>query len=97
MKYRKKPVIIEAVQWTGSQESFDKIMAMGLTKWKPREMGSVTFIIETLEGDHLVKGGDWVIKGVQGEFYPVKNDIFLETYEPVKSISNLRRKDKEDK
>jgi len=85
-KYRKKPVVIEAVQWTNDKESWDNIMSMGLSKWKPGEMGSGTFIIETLEGDHLAKSGDYIIKGVQGEFYPCKPDIFEETYEkePVK-------------
>ena len=83
MKYRKKPVIIDAEQWTGIQESWDKIKAMGLTKWKPGEMGSNTFIIETLKGDHLANDGDWIIKGVQGEFYPIKPDIFKQTYEPA--------------
>jgi len=37
----------------------------------------------TLEGGHIVSPGDWIIKGVKGEFYPIKNDIFLETYEPA--------------
>lgn len=81
MKYRKKPVVIDAEQWTGNQESWDKIMTMGLTKWKPGEMGSGTFIIETLEGNHLAENGDWIIKGVQGEFYPCKANIFKQTYE----------------
>ena len=40
MKYRKKPVVIDAEQWTGSRESWNKIMVMGLMKWKPGEIGS---------------------------------------------------------
>lgn len=83
MKYRKKPVVIDAEQWTGSKESWNKIKAMGLSKWKPGELDSKTFIIETLEGDHLAKRGDWIIKGVQGEFYPIKKHIFYQTYEPA--------------
>ena len=83
MKFRKKPVVIDAEQWRASAESWDKIMDMGLKKWKPGEMGSKTFIIETLEGDHLAKNGDWIIKGVAGEFYPCKPDIFEATYEVV--------------
>ena len=39
--------------------------------------------IDTLEGGHIVCPGDWIIKGIKGELYPIKNDIFLETYEPV--------------
>lgn len=82
-KYRKKPVVIEAVQWQGTKQSWNEIMDMGLTRWKPGDMGSDTFIIETLEGDHLVRKWDYVIKGVKGEFYPCKPDIFEATYEPV--------------
>mgnify|MGYP001061485648 CR=1 FL=1 len=82
MKYRRKPVVIEAVQWDGTAESWNKIMELGLTNWKPGEMGTNTFYIETLEGDHLVREGDYVIKGIKGEFYPCKPDIFKELYEP---------------
>ncbi len=81
MKFRKKPVVVEAVQWNATQVSFDAIMAMGLTKWKPGSMRGDTFTIETLEGDHLVSKGDWVIRGVAGEFYPCKPDIFAQTYD----------------
>lgn len=84
-KFRKKPVVIEAEQWLGGATSFNLILAMGLKKWKPGEMGSKTFIIETLEGDHLAKEGDWIIKGIAGEFYPCKPDIFEKTYEQVKT------------
>lgn len=83
-KFRKKPVEIEAEQWLGNRESWDRIMEMGLRKWKPGSMGSETFSIETLEGDMLAKKGDWIIKGVNGEFYPCKPDIFEKTYDKVK-------------
>lgn len=83
MKYRKIPVVIEAVQWEGTKKSFDEILGMGLKNWMPGEMGTDTFIIETLEGNHLAKKGDWIIKGVKGEFYPCKPDIFEATYEKV--------------
>ena len=83
MKYRKKPVVIEAEQWLASRESWEKIMAMGLVEWNPGEMGSETFIIKTLEGEHVATKGDFIIKGVQGEFYPCKPDIFNMTYERV--------------
>jgi len=82
-KYRKKPVVIEAVQWEGSRQSWDAILAMGKIPWSPGEMGTDTFKIETLEGDYTASKDDWIIQGVQGEFYPVKNDIFLETYDKV--------------
>jgi len=81
MKFKKKPVEIDAEQWLGSKESFDKIMMLGLKKWKPGDMGSNTFFIETLEGDMQVKLEDWVIKGIKGEFYPRKPDIFELTYD----------------
>ncbi len=82
MKYRKKPVVIEAVQfcgWPGSQDTC--IMAHGaVLRRKDREDGAV---IDTLEGPHLVSVGDWIIKGVAGEFYPCKPSIFQATYEPA--------------
>ena len=83
MKFRKRPIIIEAVQWKATKESWDEIMAMGDISWKPGEMGGETFYITTLEGDMKVSKDDWVIKGVAGEFYPCKPDIFEATYEPV--------------
>ena len=83
MKYRKKPVVIDAEQWQGTKKSLDKVMAMGDIPWRPGEMGTETFLIETLEGDHLVRKGDFVIKGVAGEFYPCKPGIFEKTYEPA--------------
>lgn len=82
MKFRKKPVMIEAVQWTGGNaneiESF--VNQVMLTK----DSGPFEeFIITTLEGDMKAKTGDWIIKGVKGEFYPCKPDIFEATYEAV--------------
>jgi len=82
MKYRKKPVVIEAVQWLGTKVSWDEIIEMGV-KWRPGVMGTETFIVETLEGEHIASKGDFIIKGVAGEFYPCKPDIFEQTYEPV--------------
>ena len=82
-KFRKKPVVIDAEQWNGDMESWEKILKMGLTKWKPGEIGSKTFSIETLEGDHLARCGDYIIKGTQGEFYPCKPGIFEQTYDAV--------------
>lgn len=81
MKFRKKPVVIEAVQWEATAESWDKILAMGDIKWTGGVMGTDTFTIHTLEGDHLARKGDWIIKGVKGEFYPCKPDIFEKTYD----------------
>jgi len=80
-KYRKKPVVIEATQFLATKQSWDNVMALGNIKWRPGSMGSGFFVIETLEGEHVVTKGDWIIKGVKGEFYPCKPDIFELTYD----------------
>jgi len=83
MKYRKKPVVIEAVQWHATQESWDAVLALGLEEWRPGETDSDSFYVCTLEGDHKATKGDYIIQGIQGEIYPCKPDIFEATYEPV--------------
>ena len=89
-KYRKKPVIVEAVQWTG--DNLSEIIAFtGLhesaQKWTWEEYEQVVrehgLKIFTLEGSYMATIGDFIIKGVKGEFYPIKNDIFEQTYEKV--------------
>lgn len=82
MKYRKKPVVIEAVQWIG--ENLDEVLAFCPTAGCFKKgIETVGVIIPTLEGDHLARVGDYIIKGVKGEFYPCKPDIFEQTYEEV--------------
>ena len=81
MLYRKKPVEVEAEQWLGEGESWEKILALGLKKWLPGMMGSNSFLIETLEGNRRVQYKDFVVRGVAGEFYSCKPDIFAATYE----------------
>lgn len=84
-KYRKKPVVIEAVQWHGDLKGAGEI-----TAWIGEGGGTAHFfsgaapalIIKTLEGDMHAMEGDWIIRGVKGEFYPCKPDIFAATYEP---------------
>lgn len=90
MKYRKKPVVIEAVQWNGLNLKQIKefcpvaIVEIHDAAWKAEAIHPCTKItIPTLEGDHLVSLGDFVIKGIKGEFYPCKPDIFELTYEVV--------------
>ena len=88
MKYRKKPVEIEAVKFLGypSNNSFDHI-----PEWLKESFGREvlffgepnTLTIKTLEGDHLALEGDYIIRGVKGELYPCKPDIFEMTYEKV--------------
>lgn len=85
-QYRKKPVCIEAVQFTRS--NWDEIVSFtGNTAHtlmiEKRPNGIATCIIPTLEGQHIATENDFIIKGVHGEFYPCKPDIFEKTYEVV--------------
>lgn len=75
-RYRKKPVVIEAVQWTGDNEG-DVINFAG----ESLMVDDFGIYIHTLEGWMIVRKGDYIIKGVRGEFYSCREDIFLETYE----------------
>lgn len=86
MKYRKKPVEIEAVQF--SEFSADKLTEIQnfigeVTLLTEDEEDKPKIIIRTLEGDMYASLGDWIIKGVKGEFYPCKPEIFKETYEKL--------------
>jgi hypothetical protein len=93
-KFVKKPVIIEAIQWTGKNLreviSFtdrlpDNKSQHASMKWQEYEdlVARDGLKIFTLEGKMDAAAGDWIIKGVKGEFYPCKPDIFNMTYEPV--------------
>ncbi len=86
MKYRKKPVVIEAVEWTGDNiQEIQMFMEDNPPGYVGRQFTNVDDIlmIHTLEGDMAANKGDFVIRGVQGEYYPCKPDIFKMTYEPV--------------
>lgn len=89
-KFRKKPVVIEAIQWRG--DNLREVIAFTgrhqsatLRSWAHFEdvVRREGLKIFTLEGHHMASVGDWIIRGVQGEFYPCKPDIFEATYEPV--------------
>ena len=100
VKYRKKPVVIEAMRLHAETSEGDFLdpntrahaeiagwmLGHGFHNFKvaagPRPLG---LHIETLEGVMLAEPGDWIIRGVKGEFYPCKPDIFEATYEPVTS------------
>jgi hypothetical protein len=82
MKFRKKPVVIEAVQWLGTGESMDAIRDLD-TGTRAVDFTSDNVFISTLEGQMTASIGDWIIKGVKGELYPCKPDIFEATYELV--------------
>ncbi len=90
MKFRKKPVIIEAMQFQGVYVEnidyaleFDEWIAKKQGDRKCRNRGSAELIIPTLEGEMSASVGDWIICGVKGELYPCKPDIFEATYEEV--------------
>ena len=100
MKFRKKPVIIEAIQlrWDTWSEICDFVGVGKVEDGKPQGcyvdkdgQGTESYTgtdeiglwIPTLEGLHLARQNDWIIKGVKGEFYPCKPDIFELTYEPI--------------
>ncbi|NCD23920.1 MAG: hypothetical protein EOL90_13435 [Spartobacteria bacterium] len=100
MKYRKKPVVIEAMQLTGgtaqwhdvyqwiernTQGSFDPLAAEVPASGVSIDPATGFVLIATLEGVMQAKPEDWIIRGVQGEFYPCKPDIFAATYEAVET------------
>lgn len=84
----KKPVVIEAMEWDGAVSQataiIDWMLANGGTA--RHHDGPSALSIDTLEGTMTAVPGDWVIKGVKGEFYPCKPDIFEATYEPVPAL-----------
>lgn len=88
-QFRKKPVVIDALQFSGTPYS-----AAEIEKWSDGRvtkfvypddltLNSRKLIIHTLEGDMTANENDWIIRGVKGEYYPCKPDIFAATYEPV--------------
>lgn len=77
----KKPVKVQAVQWTGDNNG-EVLKFVGHARFV-YSLNSYSVLIETLEGNYYAKRGDWIIQGVNGEFYPCKPDIFEKTYEEV--------------
>lgn len=80
-KYIKKPVTVEAVQWTG--RNMLELIHFTASQCNFTNAGNVSIIIPTLEGDMGAKDGDYIIRGVEGEFYPCRKEIFEKTYEKV--------------
>ena len=82
-KYRKKPIVVEAIQFTGN--NFKEILEFigGIDERNKTNIHRDCIFIKTLEGDMKASPSDWIIKGIKGEFYPIKDDIFKETYEKV--------------
>lgn len=86
MKYRKKPVIIEAIQFEDNSDRIIEIhefMGGDTIRVNYEDKNNPYLKIETLEGTMKASVGDYIIKGVNGEFYPCKPDIFEKTYERV--------------
>jgi len=81
MKYRKKPIVIEAVQWTG--DNFSEVAKLSFDVRGPYGQENPYLEIVTLEGRMRAELLDWVIKGIKGEVYPCKPDIFDKTYDAV--------------
>lgn len=81
MKFRKKPVVVEAFQWTGDES------CLPFWCWDNDGISfnsqDDTMAIDTLEGTMIAQKGSWILRGIKGELYPVRDDIFHETYERV--------------
>lgn len=88
-KYRKKPVVVDAFQWTGGPDQTEdpewivEAIKQGTVRFNDEGTDQVTMEIATLEGNHIARQGDYIIKGIKGEIYPCKPDIFEQTYEPA--------------
>lgn len=89
-------MVIEAVQFHGTKESAEEIFAhfnenhtMRTSPQFPLLKDGLSLLIKTLEGEMMADPGDWIIKGIKGELYPCKPDIFAATYEPVDTPPDL--------
>ena len=96
MKYRKKPVVIEAIQWKGGEF----LPMIPNLPWLCDAINNGTIqhdedglTIGTLEGRLTVSPGDWIIRGIKGEIYPCKPDIFAATYESAEPEIHLTHED----
>lgn len=88
-QYRKKPVVIEAMLYEGvesipeAEKFVGKSFKIGSASYDGKKYTTAVVSIETLEGDMYISKGDYIIKGLKGEFYPCKPDIFEATYEAL--------------
>lgn len=88
-KFRKKPVVIEAFLWTGDERQEEEpewaaeAVEDGRIRMVDDNTEAISLKIRTLEGVMRADRGDWIIRGIKGEIYPCKPDIFAATYEPV--------------
>lgn len=86
-KYRKKPVEVDAIRFSIELDNVEDVAKFfeGNVEWNWEERNNV-FQIKTLEGRMIAKPGDWIIRGVAGEYYPVRDDIFRTTYELYEGV-----------
>ena len=87
-RFRKKPIEIEAIQWTGHNaqaiaEFADMFSALGVEVALGKGESEPHLVIRTLEGDMRADVGSWIIRGAYGELYPCRGDVFADTYEPA--------------
>lgn len=81
-RYKTKPCEIEAIQWNGDNlDEIRKFVGLSLVSWEPNTEDYFNLIIRTLEGDMKASLYDYIIKGLRGEFYPCKPDVFERKYE----------------
>ena len=83
-KFRKKPVVVEAEQWLGEEEQKERLLSEGVIMTIPSLDGSC--LVPTLEGNMTCQLNDYIIKGIKGEYYPCKPDIFELTYDLVEEV-----------
>jgi hypothetical protein len=86
MKFRKKPVVIDAMLYDG--ENMLEVVSFVGTRCAIQRAPNQPIMIDTLEGGLRATPGDWIIKGVKGEFYPCKPDIFEATYETAEPVAH---------
>jgi hypothetical protein len=88
-QWKKKPLVVEALQWTG--KNVDEVLKFCSTAVFniPTHISTMYDLeIPTLEGNHVAAVGDYIIRGIKGEFYPCKSDIFLASYDECKRSSD---------
>ncbi|MFD2703786.1 hypothetical protein ACFSVM_25485 [Paenibacillus shunpengii] len=89
MRYRKKPVVVDAFKWTGGPDQVEDpvwivdAISSGVVAFCPKDSRGPQLLIDTLEGCMEARPGDYIIQSVNGEIYPCKADIFEQTYEAI--------------
>ena len=84
-KYRKRPVVVDAIQFRAGEQPHE--LAADVVAGRVLYAEDGTMLVETLKGAMVARPGDWIIRGVKGELYPCKPDIFDATYEPAEGAA----------